>query len=73
MWFVMKEKSQSIIGFKIINEQRMMVMDLKQTTKLSRQALNTQWSLKGLKCQEMKPVDLFLELLSKCISQNNAT
>lgn len=38
MWFVMKEKSQSIIGFKSINEQRMMVKGLEQTTKLSRQS-----------------------------------
>lgn len=38
MWFVMKEKSQSIIGLKSINEQRMMVMDLKQTTKQRKQS-----------------------------------
>lgn len=38
MWFVMKEKSQSIIGFKSINEQWMMVMDLKQTTKQRKQS-----------------------------------
>ena len=73
MWFVMKEKSQSKNGFKSINEQRMMVKGLEHATKLSNQALNTQWSLEGFKCQEMKCVDLLLELLSKCISQNNAT
>lgn len=38
MWFVMKEKSQSIIGFKSINEQRMMVKGLEHATKQKKQS-----------------------------------